>query len=145
MGLSHNGRMTIPEGPVFALDSNLIHLGLGATAEVEPEFTGEMSWYGDYTQRHASDGVEGRLVAMHSFTEPWEVWEMHPLGSEVVVCTAGEMTLHQELPDGTQRSATISVGEYAINDPGVWHTADVAEHATALFITAGLDTQHRPR
>ena len=137
--------MTIPEGPVFALDSNLIHLGLGATAEVEPEFTGDMSWYGGYTQRHASDGVEGRLVAMHSFTEPWEVWEMHPLGSEVVVCTAGEMTLHQELPDGTQQSATISAGEYAINDPGVWHTADVAEHATALFITAGLDTQHRPR
>ncbi|MDE0606271.1 MAG: hypothetical protein OXH78_03840, partial [Acidimicrobiaceae bacterium] len=89
--------MTIPEGPVFALDSNLIHLGLGATAEVEPEFTGELSWYGEYTQRHASDGAEGRLVAMHSFTEPWEVWEMHPLGSEVVVCTAGEMTLHQEL------------------------------------------------
>ena len=137
--------MTIPKGPVFALDSNLIHLGLGATAEVEPEFTGEMSWYGGYTQRHASDGVEGRLVAMHSFTEPWEVWEMHPLGSEVVVCTAGEMTLLQELPDGTQQSATISAGEYAINDPGVWHTADVAEHATALFITAGLDTQHRPR
>ena len=130
---------------MFALDSNLIHLGLGATAEVEPEFTGEMSWYGGYTQRHASDGVEGRLVAMHSFTEPWEVWEMHPLGSEVVVCTAGEMTLLQELPDGTQQSATISAGEYAINDPGVWHTADVAEHATALFITAGLDTQHRPR
>ncbi len=137
--------MTIPEGPVFALDSNLIHLGLGATAEVEPEFTGDMSWYGGYTQRHASDGVEGRLVAMHSFTEPWEVWEMHPLGSEVVVCTAGEMTLHQELPDGTQQSATIRAGEYAINDPGVWHTADVSEHATALFITAGLDTQHRPR
>ncbi|MCY3851263.1 MAG: cupin [Acidimicrobiaceae bacterium] len=137
--------MTIPEGPVFTLDSNLIHLGLGATAEVEPEFTGEFSWYGDYTQRHASDGAEGRLVAMHSFTEPWEVWEMHPLGSEVVVCTAGEVTLHQELLDGTQRSATISVGEYAINDPGVWHTADVSEHATVLFITAGLDTQHRPR
>ena len=102
---------------MFALDSNLIHLGLGATAEVEPEFTGEMSWYGGYTQRHANDGVEGRLVAMHSFTEPWEVWEMHPLGSEVVVCTAGEMTLHQELPDGTQQSATISAGEYAINAP----------------------------
>ena len=137
--------MTIPEGPVFALDTNLIHLGLGAAAVVEPRFTGEMSWYGEYAQRHASDGAEGRLVAMHSFSEPWDVWEMHPLGHEVVVCTSGEMTLHQELPDGTQHSATISAGEYAINAPGVWHTADVAEHATALFITAGLDTQHRPR
>ena len=26
------------------LDVHPIHLGLGATAEVEPEFTGEMSW-----------------------------------------------------------------------------------------------------
>ena len=26
-----------------------------------------------------------------------------------------------------------------------WHTADVAGPATALFITAGLGTRHRPR
>ena len=48
-------------------------------------------------------------------------------------------------------------GQYAVNDPGTWHTADVFEiarrrartvahgGATALFITAGPDTQHRPR
>ena len=46
------GSMTVPEGPVFALDSNPTHLGLGATAEDEPQFTGELSWYGDYTRRH---------------------------------------------------------------------------------------------
>ncbi len=32
-----------------------------------------------------------------------------------------------------------------INEPGVWHTADVESTATALFITAGLGTEHRPR
>jgi hypothetical protein len=48
----------------------------------------------------------------------------------------GEITLIQELPDGPQQVA-LRAGEYAINPRGVWHTADVAGHATALFITAG--------
>jgi len=39
----------------------------------------------------------------------------------------------------------LAAGEYAINPPGVWHTADVTETATAIFITAGEGTQHRPR
>lgn len=34
-----------------------IHLGLGATAVVEPEFTGAMEWYMGYGQRHESDGA----------------------------------------------------------------------------------------
>ncbi|HAG37451.1 MAG TPA: cupin, partial [Erythrobacter sp.] len=36
-------------------------------------------------------------------------------------------------------------GEYAINPPGVWHIADIVQEATAIFITAGEGTQHRPR
>jgi quercetin dioxygenase-like cupin family protein len=127
-----------------SLARNPIHLGLGATAVVEPEFSG-MEWYQGYGQRHAADGAEGRLVSMHTFAQPWDTWEMHPLGAEVVVCTAGEITLHQEFPDGAQACVTLRAGEYAINPPGVWHTADVAEPATALFITAGAGTEVRPR
>ena len=33
-----------------------VHLGRGATAVAEPEFTG-FEWYEGYMQRHASDGV----------------------------------------------------------------------------------------
>jgi hypothetical protein len=73
-----------------------IHLGRGATAVSEPEFT-------------------------------------------------GETTLHQEQADGTTDDVTLRDGEYAVNAPGVWHTADVAGEATALFITAGMGTEHRPR
>lgn len=40
-----------------------IHLGLGATALVQPDFTG-MDWYADYMDRNAADGIEGRLVSM---------------------------------------------------------------------------------
>jgi quercetin dioxygenase-like cupin family protein len=122
------------------------HLGRGATAIAQPEFTGEMAWYMAYSERHASDGVEGRLVALHSFTEDWTSWEMHPHGSEMVICTEGRMTVIQELLDGRLERITLGVGDYVINPPGIWHTADVeGEAATALFITAGLGTENRPR
>ena len=122
-----------------------IHLGLGATADIEPLFTGAMDWFADYTSRHARDGADGRLVSMHTFNESWGMWEMHPQGSEVVLCTSGTMILHQEAPDGAASTVTLSAGQYVVNEPGTWHTADVEHEATALFITAGLGTQHRPR
>jgi len=122
-----------------------IHLGLGATAGVEPAFTGSMDWYAAYVNRHQPDGIEGRLVSTFTFSEPWTMWEMHPNGAEVVLCLTGTMTLHQELPDGSTRTLQLGPGEYAVNDPGVWHTADVSGEATALFITAGVGTQHRTR
>ncbi|MBU6436318.1 MAG: cupin domain-containing protein [Betaproteobacteria bacterium] len=129
----------------LALDAHPIHLDSNSGAGAQPRFTGDMAWYDAYVQRHAADGVRGRLVSMYTFTEPWTSWEMHPSGSEVVVCTAGEMTLHQEQGDGSVTSVRLRAGEYAINPPGIWHTADVQGSATALFITAGWGTQHRPR
>ncbi|WP_373490515.1 cupin [Parasphingorhabdus sp.] len=127
------------------LEIHPIHLGLGATAEVEPAMTGAMEWYAEYGARHFQDGVEGRLVSMYRFTESWDSWEMHPKGAEVVLCTAGEITLIQEMTDGILQSTPLSAGEYAINAPGVWHTADVAGSATVVFITAGEGTEHRAR
>lgn len=126
------------------LSVEFVHLGLGATAEPQPPFSG-LEWYEAYGTRHAADGTEGRLVAMHTFTEDWPSWEMHPKGAEVVICTAGEMVLTQEYSDGRSEQLRLVSGEYAINPPGVWHTADVAEMATAVFITAGEGTQHRAR
>ena len=128
-----------------SLEQYPLNLGLGAQAVPQPLFTGAMDWYMDYSERHAADGAEGRLVGMHSFTEDWTSWKMHPAGDEVVLCLTGEMSLHQEFPDGRGKSVTIGAGEYAINPPGVWHTADIAGEASALFITAGAGTQHRPR
>ena len=132
-----------PENPL-SLTELPIHLGLGATAIVQPPFTG-MEWYAGYGMRNGGDGAEGRLVSMHAFDASWDVWEMHPAGHEVVLCITGEMTLVQEDPEGTVTRTTIRPGEYAINPPGVWHTADLEGPATAVFITAGLGTEHRPR
>ena len=126
------------------LADSFIHLGLGASAVPQPPFGG-MAWYEAYGARHASDGREGRLVSEHTFTEEWPSWEMHPHGAEVVICTAGEMVLTQEFPDGRAEQTTLGAGDYAINPPGVWHIADVTDRATAIFITAGEGTEHRPR
>ncbi|MBX3566119.1 MAG: cupin domain-containing protein [Sphingomonas sp.] len=128
------------------LPTSPAHLGLGAAATVEPPFTG-MEWYADYATRHAADGIEGRLVSQYDFAESWAMWEVHPHGAEMVICTAGAITLHQEHADGTADTIALAPGDYAINPPGTWHTADVPEGvtATAIFITAGHGTQHRPR
>jgi quercetin dioxygenase-like cupin family protein len=125
------------------LSEHPVHLGLGASAVGEPRFTG-MAWYEDYGARHASDGREGRVGSMHAFDRAWDSWEMHPEGSEVVLCTEGEMSLVQEI-DGREVRTTLRAGEYAITEPGIWHTADVDKHAIAVFITAGLGTEIRKR
>lgn len=126
------------------LEERFIHLGLGARAVEQPPFTG-MDWYEAYGARHDDDGVEGRLVSQYAFTESWTSWEMHPAGDEVVICIAGAMVLLQEDAQGNLTRVPLAAGDYAINPAGVWHTADIAESATAIFITAGEGTQHRPR
>jgi mannose-6-phosphate isomerase-like protein (cupin superfamily) len=127
-----------------SLFTHPLHLGLGGKALPQPEFDG-MSWYEAYTERTAADGGEGRLVSLHRFDADWESWEMHPEGDEVVLCLEGSMVLHQEQPDGSTDRVTLGPGDYAVNGPGVWHTADVAGEALALFITVGSGTTHRPR
>ncbi|MFK8023349.1 MAG: cupin [Ilumatobacter sp.] len=126
---------------------DFVHLGLGATVESLPRHTGEMEWYAGYGQAHASDGVEGRLVAMWTFDESWDSWEMHPKGAELVLCVAGSISLTQESPDGDVNTTRIEAGQAVVNEPGVWHTADVepGASATVVFITAGEGTEHRPR
>ncbi|MFK7894717.1 MAG: cupin domain-containing protein [Myxococcota bacterium] len=125
------------------LSETPLHLGLGATALVQPPFDG-IEWYEAYGKRNEKDGVEGRLVSMHTFSKPWDTWEMHPQGHEVVLCVSGEITLVQEI-EGKESRVTLQAGECAINDPGVWHTADIKGSATAVFITAGTGTEIRDR
>ncbi len=83
---------------------------------------------------------------MHTFSESWDTWEMHPNGSELVLCVAGSVALTQEATDGTTATVTISAGQAVVNDPGVWHTADLVDgepDPTVVFITAGVGTEMR--
>ncbi len=127
------------------LQDHPVHLGRAGAMTSEPPFGRDMSWYADYAARHEADGAEGRLVCELVFTEDWQGWERHPAGGELVFCLSGRMTLHQEMPDGTIVTTRLDAGQYAINPPGVWHTADIEGEARALFITAGLGTENRPR
>jgi len=122
-----------------------IHLGRHGGAMSEPPFDQAMDWYAGYGARHADDGAEGRLVSEHHFRENWAGWERHPAGAEVVYCLAGTLILHRERDDGGHETVVLRPGDYAVNPPGVWHTADVEGEARALFITAGAGTEHRPR
>jgi len=122
-----------------------IHLGRGGRAVPQPEFTGGMAWYEDYSRRHGDDAAEGRLVSLFRFEESWTSWEMHPAGEEVVCVVQGHLTLHQEHADGSTDSIELGPGDYAINPPGTWHTADAEEPVVALFITVGEGTTNRPR
>jgi mannose-6-phosphate isomerase-like protein (cupin superfamily) len=131
-------------GKVFRLSEYPAHLGLGARVIVQERFTGAMDWYERYGERTAGDGADGRLVSLHTFSAPWDGWEMHPSGDELVVCVHGRITLLQEL-DGRTHALALEAGDAVINPPGVWHTADVAGEATALFVTAGMGTEVRPR
>lgn len=127
----------------FRLEDFPLHLGPGGKVAVQPQFTGA-DWYEGYGLRHGGDGVDGRLVSMHSGSESWTSWEMHPAGEEVVICLAGEMTLHQELTTGV-RTVVLRAGDAVVNPAGVWHTADAHGPHTALFITVGLGTEQRSR
>ena len=132
------------DSPCFALRKNPVHLGLGARVVRQELFTGGGDWYERYAERNVGDGVEGRLVSMHTFKEPWDSWEVNPHGEELVVCTEGALTLFQEI-GGEVRTVELQAGDAIINPPGVWHTADVVGTATALFIAAGMGTENRPR
>lgn len=133
----------MPRGP-FDLARFPAHLGLGARVAELPEFDGTVAWYERYGASVAGDGVEGRLVSLHTFTAPWDSWEMHPSGDELVVCIQGAITLHQEI-DGRTSTTVLRPYQAIVNPPGVWHTADVDGPATGLFVTAGAGTQVRPR
>lgn len=128
----------------FDLSKYPAHLGLGARVERLDEFDGTPQWYASYGEAHADDGVEGRLVSMHTFDEPWTTWEMHPNGDELVLCVRGRIVLHQET-DSVTRTVTLDAGDAVVNPPGAWHTADVDRPTTAVFITAGTGTEIRPR
>ena len=109
------------DGESFPLKEVAVHLGLGARVIPQERFTSEAEWYARYEERNAADGAEGRLVTMHTFSEPWDSWEVHPHGEELVVCIEGTITLIQDV-GGEIRSATLQPGEAIINPPGGGHS-----------------------
>lgn len=107
-----------------------------ATIEVTPDFWATLD---DRTELHT-----GRLITSFEMSADWEVWEMHPVGDEVIVVTEGEVRFH--LDDG--RAVTelhVVAPHYIVVPAGTWHTADAHGDARLLVITWGEGTEHRSR
>ena len=99
-----------------------MHLGLGSTATVLPDFTWTPECLASYATRFASDGDEGRLVCITEQPATWDTWERHPAGEEVVVLLSGRIDLVQDL-HGVEHAVSLRPGEAMVNPVGVWHTA----------------------
>jgi quercetin dioxygenase-like cupin family protein len=127
----------------FDLASTYLHLGLGATVTPLPDFAWSQSYLEGYERRFASDGIEGRLVTVSREMATWTHWERHPAGEEVVYLLSGRVDVVQD-HDGTEVTIPLRAGEAMINPKGVWHRGVVHEPGSALFITPGIGTEHRP-
>lgn len=133
--------MSNATGPFQGLETYL-HLGPEGTSiplEVDDAFWGKLSTGGfDHLG-------PGRLVSTYEFSEDWASWEQHPAGEEVVVLISGALEFVLETADGERKIALKQPGQFLLVPRGTWHTANVTDSATVLFITPGEGTGHRPR
>ncbi len=126
------------------LDRDPIHLGPGTTATRIEGFEFNGDGFGAYIERHCTPGDPGRIVMVEHSAEDWGAWECHQDGDEVVIAIAGRAELIQEI-DGTLQRTLLTPGEAVINPRGVWHTADVLEPFSAVYLTPCPGTIHKPR
>jgi len=128
--------------PCHSVDT-FVHLGPEGSAVALP--VDDSFW-----ERLAAGGFDhlgpGRLVSSYAFSADWTNWEMHPAGEEVVVLLSGAMEFMLEAANGGHSTVALSEpGQFVLVPRGAWHTANIAGAATALFITPGEGTEHRPR
>jgi uncharacterized cupin superfamily protein len=129
----------------FDLSKTFVHLGLGASTVELPGFKFSADYLRKYLVRFVKDRDEGRLVGMLPMQKTWTHWEQHVHGDELVVVLTGRCDVVQELADGSLHRLGLGPGEAMINPRGVWHTTDVHEPGSQLFIAAGRQTVYRPR
>jgi len=88
---------------------------------------------------------EGRLISSFEFDRPWDSWEIHPNGDEIVCLMSGSVEMTLELASGETKVVSMSKpGEFVIVPRGTWHTARTEVPTVMLFITDGEGTQIRP-
>lgn len=128
----------------FDVTRTFVHLGLGATARLLPDFSWSEEYLDSYGADSEPDGDEGRLVSVLAHAKDWEGWERHPAGEELVVVLSGRVRVIHDIA-GTESASVLGPLEAIVNPPGLWHTADVLEEGMALYVTPGRGTEHRPR
>ncbi|RYG96311.1 MAG: cupin domain-containing protein [Alphaproteobacteria bacterium] len=121
--------------------STYLHFQDGGRAEAIPvseSFWGEMAG-GEHPQLD-----QGRLMSAFSFSEPWSMWERHPVGEELVMLLSGAATLVLE-ESGNEKFVELNTpGSYVLVPQNVWHMAITNVPTTMVFLTPGSGTEHRP-
>jgi hypothetical protein len=134
--------MAEPAARSFRFPDTFVHLGEDATA-VPIEVT--ESFWPDLMSGKLDHLGDGRLVSFTTFESDWTSWEMHPRGEELVCLFSGALDFHLERAGARTALALRGAGAFAIVPRGAWHTADVIQPSTVLFVTPGEGTSHRPR
>jgi len=126
------------------VSSTYVHLASGPRAVPRRDFAWTPEHLATYTERFAADGIEGRLVMVAESAGDRPSWERPPVGEEVVAPLSGRIDLVQRVGSG-ERRIPLAAGRAVMNPAGVWHTVDVCEPASVLFITPGLRTENEAR
>ena len=92
--------------------------------------------------QHYSGFGQHVLVSMHSFTQDWSTWEIHPHGDELVCLVQGAAEFVLKTEQGEDCVALSKPGSYVVVPANTWHTAKVDESATCLFFTPGEGTEN---
>ncbi|WP_409062510.1 cupin domain-containing protein [Streptomyces sp. SYP-A7185] len=137
-------RLLDHERDAIDLRTTPVHLGLGSRARSIEGFAWDPQVLQAYSAAVAADGAEGRIVTIFDGDGPGDHWERHPVGDELVVCLGGSVTVTRDV-EGRAERVVLGPGEATVNPAGTWHAVDMTGLASILTITAGLDTEHRPR
>ena len=127
-----------------SLETDPIHLNGSLSAIPVSSFRFTPDGFRAYMAAHCSVEDPGRIVMIEHSSTDWPMWERHTAGDEVVIVISGTARFIQEL-DGDPAPLTLSAGEAVINPAGVWHTADVVQPFSAVYLTPCPGTEHRPR
>jgi len=124
----------------FDLAKTFVHLGQdGSTIPLEVTET----FWQDLSSGKL--GGRGRLVSLFRFDAPWDSWEIHPNGDEIVCLISGSAEMTLEHAGGKTETASLEQpGSFVLVPRGTWHTARPRVPTTMLFVTDGEGTQHRP-
>ena len=119
------------------LSTTFLHLGMTGAATplpIGPDFWANMP----------PILSSGRMVSQLGHASDWRGWERHPAGDEIIIQLTGRMRLRLETADG-EIVVDLPAGRYFVVPKNIWHTADVSEPSSAIYITEGQGTENRPR
>ena len=85
------------------------------------------------------DGLNVGIVTLENTTNNGEV---HLDGDEILYVISGELSLTSD--SNPNESLTLSSGESCIIKKGEWHKVNVTKTTQLIYMTPGLNNEHRP-